>query len=222
MLAVWVVAVLGAIAAAIVSATRGSESLAINLKAEAQARRAAESGAVMGVAGVEQLLESAHDSATRRTLLNSLETQSARAEEEVLGDERFAFTYVDVNSRLDINWATEQQLTRLFEFFSSPAEATASAAAIHNRVAGGDVGNGVPGQRQSHTDPLRSLGRLDACLVWALISSLKRPPFSPSTVTAESTLRQRVTPSSPLLPAMLSMNRREFFSSPAAGRTATS
>lgn len=156
MLAVWMVAILGAIAAALVSAAHGSESLAINLKSEVQARRAAESGQVMGVAMVERML--AGDSAARRTILNSLES-NVPAAENALGEERFAFTFVDVNSRLDINWASEQQLSRLFAFFSSPGEAAAAASAIHNR--GGAVAtNDIPAMSQSRPEPFRSLDAL--------------------------------------------------------------
>lgn len=132
MLAVWFVAVLGAISAALVAATRGSESLALNLKAGAQARRAAESGAVMAVSALEQRLAITRDDTVRRALLNSLEKSSSRADEIALGEERFAFTYVDVNSRLDINWASVPQLSRLFQFFTSSVEATSAAELIHN------------------------------------------------------------------------------------------
>ncbi|MDQ6717183.1 MAG: type II secretion system protein GspK [Gemmatimonadota bacterium] len=154
MLAVWMVAVLGAIAAAIVSATRGSESLAMNLKAEAQARRAAESGAIMGVAALERLLADSRDSSSRRVLLNSLEKGRIGAEEQALGDERFVFTFVDVNSRLDVNWATAQQLARLFQYFTSPMEAAAAASAI--RGSAGESGTSMP-----RSAPLRSLDALD-------------------------------------------------------------
>jgi len=146
MLAVWLVAVLGALAAAIVSATRGSATLTLNLKAESQARRAAESGVVMATTGVERTLRALADSGGRRAYLNSLERSGEGGDGVALGEERFAFTYVDVNSRLDVNWATGEQLTRLFELFTSPSEAAIAAKGVRAKIAG-----------TGRAEPLRSL-----------------------------------------------------------------
>ena len=144
MLALWLIVVLGAIAASVASSTRASTGIAANLRAHVVGRYAAESGITVAVAQVEDSLARLVNAEPRRLYLNSIETAGRRIGEVQLGGggARFAVTFVDVSSRLDLNSATRGQLARFFSFFVGAGEAESAARAIREWIGAEDVSAG--------------------------------------------------------------------------------
>lgn len=138
MLVLWLMIVLGMIAAGVASAARSATGIATNLRARAVGRYAAESGVVMASRSLRDNLALFPDIVARQAYLNGLEDAGAATGEVSLGNSRFTVTYVDVNSRLDVNAATAAQLARFFSFFVGPVEAEAAARSIQQWIGGGD------------------------------------------------------------------------------------
>lgn len=138
MLVLWLVIVLGMIAAGVANAARSATGTAANLRARAMGRYAAESGVAVASASLRRGLASLADTLTRQAYLNGIGAAGGAAAETQLGDARFTVTYVDINSRLDVNAATEEQLARFFSFFAGPGEAARAAAAVRKWIDGDD------------------------------------------------------------------------------------
>lgn len=142
MLVLWLIIVLGMIAAGVASSARSAIGTAANLRARATGRYAAESGIALASQAFRNNLESLADTTTRQEFLNGLAQPGATPGETALGDARFSVTWVDVNSRLDVNAATEGQLSRFFSFFVGPGEAVAAAKAVREHIDGdGELSN---------------------------------------------------------------------------------
>ena len=77
MLVLWLVVILGVIAAEVLTGTRTSVAVAINTRARAVARAAAESGVEARVAMIEDSLATMTESTIRSSFLNSLSTRQA-------------------------------------------------------------------------------------------------------------------------------------------------
>lgn len=146
MLALWLIVLLGVLGARVVSLTRSSSGVASNIRARLLGRYAAESGIVLAVASMRDSLARLAISSDRSAYLNSLQPSSTRAREVALGDQRFSVVYVDVNSRIDVNTASQSQLTSLFSWFAGPADAAAAAKAVRSRV-DGETGTSLDGFR---------------------------------------------------------------------------
>lgn len=170
MLALWLIVILTVLGARVVSSSRSASGVASNLRARMIGRYAAESGVALAVATVRDSLGRLVDPTDRASYLNSLEPESARNPEVALSDERFSIVYVDVNSRLDVNNASQPQLTKLFAYFVGPAEAMTAAQSVRQWIDDGaeQLGSGdkltaradlayprMPGAR-----PLRTLEEL--------------------------------------------------------------
>lgn len=159
-LVLWLVVLLGTLAAAVVSATRDGTGAAANLRARAVARYAAESGVVAAVHEVDAALARfGADATTRRAYLNGLEAASARAEADTLGDARFQTAIVDASARLDVNLADADALAALLARVGSPAEARTAAEAVR-------AWTGAPGLEsgdiaRTASSPRRALRTLD-------------------------------------------------------------
>lgn len=138
MLVLWLIIVLGMIGAGVAAAARSAVGTAANLRARATGRYAAESGVALASQALRDNLSSFTDTATRQSYLNGLERSGAPTGETQLGEARFTVAWVDVNSRLDINAATESQLARFFSFFAAPGEAATAAKAVRARIEGDD------------------------------------------------------------------------------------
>lgn len=163
-LVLWLVVVLGAIAAQVTQSTRLATGIAANARAGLVARYAAESGVEATVAAIEDAL-AARDSSARASFLNALEHDPAAADTTALGDGLFQVAIVDVSARLDVNMATPEQLARFFSQFTSLAEAASIARAIRWRIErGGEASDerlvaGDSGAVRA-VRPLRSLDEL--------------------------------------------------------------
>jgi len=133
MLVLWLIVVLGTIAATIVLGSRESSALAGNARARVVGRYAAESGVTSATAAIESALEARPDTATRERYLDHLDSALPRRGEVPLGDAAFSVTLVDVSARLDVNSADERALERFFSQFD-PSAAAATAAAIRRYI----------------------------------------------------------------------------------------
>jgi len=143
MLVLWIIVILGGIAAAITSGTRTTSDITANVRARAIARYAAESGIVAAVAAAQRQMESAGDDvAKRRRSLND----PARLLRDVAGFELGAASVsvvmVDASARIDINAAPELVLAALFTRAGHGAEAATAARAIRRHI------DSLPGRAQ--------------------------------------------------------------------------
>jgi type II secretory pathway component PulK len=133
MLVLWLIVVLGTIAATVVTATRESAALSGNARARVTGRYAAESGVVSATASIESALEARVDTTERERYLNHLDSALPQRGEIVLGEASFEVTLVDVSARLDVNTADERALERFFSQFD-PAAAAGTASAIRRYI----------------------------------------------------------------------------------------
>lgn len=138
-LVLWLLVILGAIGAAVVSGTRTSISLASNARARVVARYAAESGVEATVAEIEREISSRSGS-DRSEWLNELESSYAVGDSTTLGSARFAVTVVDPGTRLDVNRAPAEKLAILFARFVDIGRANETAGAIRSYVERGENG----------------------------------------------------------------------------------
>jgi general secretion pathway protein K len=132
-LTLWLIVIAGGIAAAVAAGTRTASSLAGNARARVAGRYAAESGVELAVAALEQRLDALADSSARRAYLNRLD-DAVTQDSVVLGDQRFHVVLVDVNARLDVNAATEEQLGGLLATFGSAIDATTAARLVRAHI----------------------------------------------------------------------------------------
>ena len=164
MLALWLIVLLTVVGARVVSSSRSASGVASNLRARLVGRYAAESGIVLGAAQVRDSLNRISDLTERAEYLNSLQLRSTRNPVTVLSDEVFSIVYVDVNSRLDVNNASQPQLTKLFSYFAGAVEAGAAARAVREWIdrdsdAVSHSGD-LPYSRLRAARPLRTLDEL--------------------------------------------------------------
>lgn len=134
MLALWLIVLLTVMGGSVASSAKNTTGVASNLRARLVGRYASESGVVLAVAQMRDSLASITDAVKRSAYLNSLQPHASKRAENGFGDERFSVAYVDVNSRVDVNNASQSQLVRLFSYFTDGAEAASAAKAIRDYV----------------------------------------------------------------------------------------
>ena len=154
MLVLWIIVILGGIAAAVTAGTRTTGDITANARARVIARYAAESGIVAAVAAAQRQMESAgEDVVMRRLVLND----PARLLRDVTGFELGAASVsvvmVDASARIDVNAAPEAVLATLFARAGHGAEAATAARAIRRHI------DSLPGQAQL-LQSLDEVGRL--------------------------------------------------------------
>lgn len=154
-LVLWILVILGAIGAAVISGTRTSVSLASNARARVAARYAAESGIQATVVRIEREISS-RSASERSEWLNALEMSYATGDSTLLGPVRFAVAVIDPGARLDVNRAPAEKLATLFARFTDVARASEMARAIRSYVERGEE----EGTRGPITRTLRSLQEL--------------------------------------------------------------
>lgn len=132
MLALWLVVVLGAIAAATATLVRGEVDVVSNLRARSAARYAAESGVVVARARLEALLATHADPSGRARAFTILERRFADLREASIGPARFSVAVADLNARLDLNHAEPATLQNFLAQFAPDREAARVAAAIED------------------------------------------------------------------------------------------
>jgi general secretion pathway protein K len=122
-LVLWLVVVLGAVAAAVVSSTRSESHLALNARTRSGARYAAESGVVDGAAILQNAMASAFIPARQVQVLNSLGREFQDRQDVSLGSARFSVALVNLSARLDLNQADAASLLALFSQFTTVKQA---------------------------------------------------------------------------------------------------
>ena len=143
MLVLWVIVILGGIAAAVTASTRTTSDITANLRARAIARYAAESGITAAVSTLQRRMDAAGDDvAMRRRSLNDPAHAIGDAAAFSMGDARVQVVMVDVSARIDLNTATEETLVALFSRAGHAAVATGAARAIRRHI------DAVPGRAQ--------------------------------------------------------------------------
>jgi general secretion pathway protein K len=158
MVVLWIIVVLSTIGSSVVLATRSTVALTANYRARVVARYAAESGATMARAALEDSLRALADETTRRAYLNRLDRALGGTERASLGDARFAVALVDVGARVDVNNAGVAALTTLFAFLTDAIQADRVARVIRTFIDGSAEPTDLPGLQAAR--PLRSLDEL--------------------------------------------------------------
>jgi general secretion pathway protein K len=114
-LVLWMIVILGGVAAAVTASSRSTSDVTANARARTIARYAAESGVVAAVSQVQRRMDAAGDDVTvRRAALNDVERVLGDAAAFELGDASIRVVMVDVSARLDVNAAPEEALAALF------------------------------------------------------------------------------------------------------------
>lgn len=131
-LVLWLVVVLGAVAASVVASTRSESRVLVNARARIVARYAAESGIVAGVALLERRLAPAYTPAQRVLALSDMQRELAGLREVPLGAARFGVAVANLNARLDLNQADPAALVGLFSQFVRAGAARVIADALED------------------------------------------------------------------------------------------
>ncbi|MBA3892950.1 MAG: general secretion pathway protein GspK [Gemmatimonadales bacterium] len=131
-LALWLIVLLGAVAAAVVGSTRSSSNVLVNARARIIARYAAESGIVAGVALLQREMASAYSPAQQVAALSEVDRAFADLRSVPLGAARFGVALTNLSGRLDLNQAEPAALVALFSRFTSPAHAGAVVDALQD------------------------------------------------------------------------------------------
>ena len=192
-LVLWIVVILGAVAAGVAAETHDASSIARNARARLISRYAAESGIEATAAMIEDSLGLAADSAERSAFLNSLE-QSTSGDTVVLEDARFSVAVVDASARLDLNAATEESLARFFSRFTDLGSAAMAARGIRSwieRDGGGQTDRKIMLDSGGAYRTVRPLTSIEELRTLGLISEsvlLQAAPFL--TVDGDGTINQ--------------------------------
>lgn len=161
-LVLWIVVILGGIGTVVVRGARTSAGLALNVRASAVARYAAESGIEATVADIEHMLGATNDSVQWATGLNAL--SATTRDSIVLGEGRVQVSIADPSTRLDVNEAPEANLALLLSRLGRLPEAASTARAIRQwierPVTATDGRLTTSGATQRFVTPLRSLEEL--------------------------------------------------------------
>lgn len=140
-LVLWIIVILGGVAAAVTGSTRSAGDVTANARARVAARYAAESGIVAAVATIQQRMEAAGDDVERRrAILNDVSRALGTAADTQLGGASVQVVLVDVSARIDVNAAPEEALAALFARTGHAADAATAARAIRRHI------DAVPGQ----------------------------------------------------------------------------
>ena len=143
MLVLWMIVILGGVAAAVTNSSRLTADVTSNARARTLARYAAESGIVAAVATLQRQLEAAgDDQVKRRAVLNDAERALQDAAAFELGDASVRTVMADVSARIDVNAATEEVLAALLARAGHAAVAANTARAIRRHI------DSVPGSAQ--------------------------------------------------------------------------
>lgn len=143
MLVLWMIVILGGVAAAVTSGTRRTGDMTSNARARTVARYAAESGIVAAVAVLQHQLEAAgDDQARRRAVLNDADRALQGAAAFELGGASVRVVLLDASARIDINAAPEEVLAALLSRAGHVGAAAGTARAIRRHI------DSLPGRAQ--------------------------------------------------------------------------
>jgi general secretion pathway protein K len=132
MLVLWLIVILATVAAVVASTVRRQSEVVINLRTQAQARYAAESGIVVALEELRTTFTAAQGTDDLVQVFPAVLDRLARLGEQPLGEARYQVTIVDLNGRIDLNNADEATLATFFGSFVSGGEAERLAAALQD------------------------------------------------------------------------------------------
>ncbi len=158
-LVLWMIVVLGGVAAAVTGMSRNNSEVTSNARARTIARYAAESGIVAAVQVLQRQLEAAGDDAERRqTLLNDAAHALGDAASFEMGEASVRTVMVDASARIDINAAPEEVLAAILARSGDAMSAANSARVIRRHI------DSIPGRAQllQSLDEARTLPGVDA------------------------------------------------------------
>ena len=163
-LVLWVIVILGGVAAAVTAGARTSSDVTANARARAVARYAAESGIVAATAVLRETLDRTSENATKRqAALNDAANALGGSASFAMGDAEVRVVMVDVSARLDVNAAPEEALAALFARAGHARFAANAARAIRRHI------DSIPGQANLFTslDEVAALPAVGAPLIAA-------------------------------------------------------
>ncbi|NIM47702.1 MAG: hypothetical protein GTN62_00080, partial [Gemmatimonadales bacterium] len=168
MLVLWLIVVLGAIAAGVVAAARSEVDVVMNVRTRSVARYAAESGVVAATAQLKRLLRIAATPKEQALVFRRLEELLRELQEQTLGSARFQVTVADLNARIDLNNADEATLLAFLQQFVDERKAEALVDALQDWKDDDDVPRAHGAEAQEYArvgspffPPNRPLQRLD-------------------------------------------------------------
>ena len=132
MLVLWLIVVLAAVAAVVVSTVRRQSEIVVNLRTQAQARYAAESGVVVALEELRAAFAAAQTTDDLVRVFPTVLDRLARLGEQPLGEARYQVTIVDLNGRIDLNSADEGTLVTFFGSFVGEGRARQLANALQD------------------------------------------------------------------------------------------
>lgn len=142
-LVLWVIVVLGGVAAAVTAGSRTTSDVTSNARARTIARYAAESGIVAAQRELQTRMEAAGDDATKRhAVLNDASRALSESANFEIGGASVSVVMIDVSARLDVNTAPEEALAALFSRAGRGVGAADAARAIRRHI------DSIPGQAQ--------------------------------------------------------------------------
>jgi general secretion pathway protein K len=137
-LVLWLVVVLGAVAATVIAASRGGSQVLVNARARIVARYASESGIVAGRTLLQRLAGNSMP-AQQVLAMTALSNDMQELEQVDLGDGRFAVQLTNLNARLDLNQADPEAIVGLLSQFTSRSAARAIGDAVLDWRDGDDL-----------------------------------------------------------------------------------
>ncbi len=132
MLVLWLLVVLGAVAAGVAESSRGEAGVVTNLKARAAARSGAESGIAAATSHIEHLLVAARTPQNAALVFREIDRHFSGMREVAVGDARFGVAIVDLSARIDLNHADEATLRNFVAQFTDESRATRIVAALED------------------------------------------------------------------------------------------
>lgn len=132
MLVLWVIVVLGGIAAGVAAWAHQSLDVARTTRTRAVARSAAESGVIAAKARLEELYAESGTPEARAGAFARFDEEVTRAGQRAFGEARYQIAVVDLGSRIDLNQAGAPILVPLFRQVVGEREALRLVAALED------------------------------------------------------------------------------------------
>ncbi|MBE0590813.1 MAG: general secretion pathway protein GspK [Gemmatimonadales bacterium] len=130
MLVLWLIVVLAAVAATVVSTVRRQSDVVINLRARAQARVAAESGVVFALDELRTAFAATKGLDELVRVYPAVADRLQRLGAQPLGNTKFQVALVDLNSRIDLNHVDDATLAVFLTTFAGESDARALTDAL--------------------------------------------------------------------------------------------
>jgi general secretion pathway protein K len=132
MIVLWLIVVVGVVATAIAAASRSDTTVALNQRARATARYAAESGILVATDRIQHWIETNASQAEAARIFQDIDRHFVTLREVALGDGRFGIAVVDLNARIDVNRSSGDILRAFFAQFAGNARADAIVAGLED------------------------------------------------------------------------------------------